>query len=374
MIYKFCPNCGFKLNGTFKFCPECAYAFEKSPFDGLEELNATFSKEVEKMGFIEKKLKNADALIIRGRYSEAKAVYEEILKEEPYDVRCYVGLVRAETYDYTYFDDYRIDKAVAVAEKMAKLDAVNGLDEAYLDYIGKRKEYFAEKEHKAEEARIAEEKRRAEAELRRQAEELRRQAEANRMEAERLRREAEERRKAEERRQGFEIRDNVLVKYTGPGGHVVISESVTAIGPAAFKDCQGLTGITIPSSITDIGEYAFHNCQSLASIAITNSTKSIGAYAFACCKSLTNVTIPNGISVINKSTFASCTGLADITVPYSVTRIEDYAFGGCDSLKTAKIPQHTYVADSAFPKEYSYYSNYYECIMTGGHYVSITRY
>ena len=54
--------------------------------------------------------------------------------------------------------------------------------------------------------------------------------------------------------------------YTGP---VTIPErvtydgatySVTSIGEFAFKDCTGLTSVTIPTSVTSIGEEAFKNC------------------------------------------------------------------------------------------------------------------
>ena len=55
-------------------------------------------------------------------------------------------------------------------------------------------------------------------------------------------------------------------KYTGM---VVIPETitsndatynVTSIGSYAFRDCTGLTSITIPNSVTIIGSYAFRNC------------------------------------------------------------------------------------------------------------------
>lgn len=35
---------------------------------------------------------------------------------------------------------------------------------------------------------------------------------------------------------------------------------VTKIGKRAFKNCSGLTSITIPNSITYIGEAAFYDC------------------------------------------------------------------------------------------------------------------
>ena len=52
-------------------------------------------------------------------------------------------------------------------------------------------------------------------------------------------------------------------------GNVVIPESVTYNGTtypvtningSAFRDCSGLTSITIPNSVTSVGNYAFLGC------------------------------------------------------------------------------------------------------------------
>ena len=39
-----------------------------------------------------------------------------------------------------------------------------------------------------------------------------------------------------------------------------VKYSVTSIGGSAFRDCTGLTSVTIPSSVTTIGERAFYGC------------------------------------------------------------------------------------------------------------------
>ena len=36
--------------------------------------------------------------------------------------------------------------------------------------------------------------------------------------------------------------------------------SVTSIGSSAFRECSGLTSVTIPNSVTSIGDYAFRYC------------------------------------------------------------------------------------------------------------------
>ena len=78
-------------------------------------------------------------------------------------------------------------------------------------------------------------------------------------------------------------------KYSGD---IVIPESitynnskysVTSIGDWAFKECSGLTSVTIPNSVTSIGDYAFYDCCSLTSITIPNSVTSIGDGTFYDC-------------------------------------------------------------------------------------------
>ena len=59
--------------------------------------------------------------------------------------------------------------------------------------------------------------------------------------------------------------------------------SVTSIGDWAFKECSGLTSVTIPNSVTSIGDRAFSGCSGLTSVTIPNSVTSIGDEAFSVC-------------------------------------------------------------------------------------------
>ena len=124
---------------------------------------------------------------------------------------------------------------------------------------------------------------------------------------------------------------------------VTIPNSVIGIGSYAFSGCSGLTSVSLPNSVTSIGSRAFEGCSSLTSVSIGNSVTSIGERAFASCSSLTSVTIPDGVTNIGSGAFFGCTGLASVTIPNSVTSIESYAFSQCTGLTSitnkALIPQ-----------------------------------
>ena len=48
--------------------------------------------------------------------------------------------------------------------------------------------------------------------------------------------------------------------------NVVIPNSVTSIGPSAFRECQGITNLLLSSSLTSIGTNAFDICYALTGI------------------------------------------------------------------------------------------------------------
>jgi len=150
--------------------------------------------------------------------------------------------------------------------------------------------------------------------------------------------------------------------------------TVVAIGEEAFKDCSGLTSVTIPNSITAIGYGAFWSCSSLTKVNISdveawcnikfnntysnplsyahhlylngeevtnlvlpNNVTSIGDYAFYGCSGLTLVHIPYGVTVIGSYAFSNC-GLTSVQIPNSVTSMGDYVFWDCSNLTEATLP------------------------------------
>ena len=150
-----------------------------------------------------------------------------------------------------------------------------------------------------------------------------------------------------------------------------IGELCTSIGSFAFRDCEGLTSVTIPDGVTSIGRFAFSGCKGLTSITIPDSVTIIDGFAFGWCSGLTNVTIGNGVTSIGERVFEGCTGLTNIVVdsantvydsrdncnaiintstnelvvgckstviPNTVTSIGEQSFYNCSSLTSIIIP------------------------------------
>ena len=119
---------------------------------------------------------------------------------------------------------------------------------------------------------------------------------------------------------------------------ITIPSSVTSLGELCFEGCRGLTSITIPSSVTSLGDGCFSFCSGLTSITIPSSVTSLGDYCFSYCSGLTSITIPSSVTSLGASCFEWCSGLTSITIPSSVTSLGGSCFMGCSSLTSITIP------------------------------------
>ena len=95
--------------------------------------------------------------------------------------------------------------------------------------------------------------------------------------------------------------------------HLVIPQTVTAVGNNVFTNCAGLTDVTIGDHVTAIGDHAFNCCDSLARVTLGDGVKSIGGYAFASCLSLTEVKLGSNVDTIASKAFSQCHLITDIT-------------------------------------------------------------
>ena len=127
-----------------------------------------------------------------------------------------------------------------------------------------------------------------------------------------------------------------------PKGNVSIPSTlggvkVTSIGKHAFRECRGLTSVTIPEGVTSIGTGAFSICCELRAVKIPLSVRNIGDWAFSRCYALRSVTIPPKVENIGAASFENCQGLKSVTIPAQVASIGGAAFADCGSLKQITV-------------------------------------
>ena len=127
-----------------------------------------------------------------------------------------------------------------------------------------------------------------------------------------------------------------------PKGNVSIPSTlggvkVTSIGKHAFRNCRGLTSVTIPEGVTSIGTGAFSICCELKAVKIPPSVRNIEVDAFYKCYALRSVTIPPKVENIGAAAFRDCRGLKSVTIPAQVASIGGAAFSCCSSLKQITV-------------------------------------
>ena len=74
--------------------------------------------------------------------------------------------------------------------------------------------------------------------------------------------------------------------------------TVTGIGGWSFRNCQGITAVSLPTTLTYIGESAFRTCSSLSEVDIPEGVTTIGSRAFFGA-GLHKVTLPSTLQEIS---------------------------------------------------------------------------
>lgn len=167
---------------------------------------------------------------------------------------------------------------------------------------------------------------------------------------------------------------DLIVPYYVVNG--IISYSVSHIISNAFKNCTGLTSVTIQDNgVNTIFDYAFNGCTGLTEVSIPNSAISIGSTAFSNCPNLTTVNInsnalvsanysydasTNGydnlktlfgnqvtsynlgsnVQSIGENAFRGCSGMTSVSMPSALSSIGDNAFRDCSNLYSVDLPDY----------------------------------
>ena len=274
-------------------------------------------------------------------------------------------------------------KGTEFAAKLVESDRTIGTEQEELERIEREKIEAEQREkERLEQERLEKERierKRLEAEQREKERLEQERLEKERIERERI--EAEQREKERLERERLELINNIEnnpLKNKSPfstaEGDFVVPDGISCIADSTFRDCKGITSITIPDSVTKIGIGAFCGCEKLEAVHITNleswckiafadadanplshahtlflngkaikkleipdTTTSIADYAFIGGSCITSISIHNKIAEIGTSAFENCSGLKSVTIPESVTSINKGAtFRGCTSLTTVQ--------------------------------------
>ena len=117
----------------------------------------------------------------------------------------------------------------------------------------------------------------------------------------------------------FEIKNGVLIRYSGDLKQVIIPEGVTEIGKNAFNNNRVIERVTLPDTVTKIGDCAFMDCRLLRRINIPDGVTTIGDKAFLRCKLLYELKVPASVTTIGAHAFGEyCTYKYDAHFPYEV--------------------------------------------------------
>ena len=113
--------------------------------------------------------------------------------------------------------------------------------------------------------------------------------------------------------------------YSGGFYYSISSSGVTVENKGSFNTYAG--NVTIPEKVTYQGT--------------TYNVVGIGYRAFKDCTGMTSVTIPKTVYLLLNESFAGCTSLTSIVLPSSITSIYNNAFVGCTGLKKIYVMRKT---------------------------------
>lgn len=131
---------------------------------------------------------------------------------------------------------------------------------------------------------------------------------------------------------------------------VVIPDSVREIGTAAFQSCSLSNGLTLGSGLESIGTSAFEY-SSCPVLQFPDSVKEIGDSAFNENKDLTQIeNFPKSLEMLGERAFGACSNLTEIApIPAKIGEIPDSLFSGCEKLDNVVLEDGiTQIGNSAF--------------------------
>ena len=130
----------------------------------------------------------------------------------------------------------------------------------------------------------------------------------------------------------FQIADEIVTAYHGPGGDITLPSNAFKFGNTAFLNNTEITSVTIPEGYHTIAQGAFDGCSNLKSVSLPDTLETIEDFAFARCTSLESCHLPRHVSSIGNGAFRECHALTFLEIPEITDFIGEGCFCYCDSL------------------------------------------
>ena len=126
--------------------------------------------------------------------------------------------------------------------------------------------------------------------------------------------------KKEEIPTGFQIKDDVLIKYNGTAPKVVVPNIIREIGEKAFFDNKNIRKVRLPKGLLRIDNNAFSNCSNLKQLYLPDSITFIGHEIISGCR-IYAINIPKSI-IEDQNGFAKCRTLRHISIPKGISSLK----------------------------------------------------
>ena len=165
MTFKFCPECGLKLDREYKFCPECGYKLsaESAPTsigffetettfaDDLGELENAFSAQLESeksaIEDYQTELLKAQAYCMRNKFLQARNIYEQLLELDPEDIVAHVGVLKTYSKNLTEYNEDEAELKFKFLNKLkSKAELIKTCPELE-NFYKVKEQYFIDKEN-----------------------------------------------------------------------------------------------------------------------------------------------------------------------------------------------------------------------------------
>lgn len=134
----------------------------------------------------------------------------------------------------------------------------------------------------------------------------------------------------------YQIKDGVLLRYTGREELLQVPEGIHTIGEGAFKGCVSLMKVVLPQGLESIQGDAFKGCRRLEEVVFPAGLRYIGRYAFHRCHALRQVFLPSSVEEVDAFAFLYCDSLREVRIP-GVKRLGMEAFANGMSLEKLVI-------------------------------------